>query len=55
MSNKRKYELILEVFKGLTNYIDMEDIAEYCIGNNKTLYNDGIQEILDSEDEETEE
>ena len=39
----------------LSSYIDMEDIAEYCIDNNKSLYNDEIQEILDSEDEETEE
>lgn len=39
----------------LLSYIDMEDIAEYCVDNDKALYNDEIQEILDSEDEETEE
>lgn len=39
----------------LSSYIDMEDIAEYCVDNDKALYNDEIQEILDSEDEETEE
>ena len=39
----------------LSSYIDMEDIAEYCVDNGKSLYNDEIQEILDSEDEETEE
>lgn len=39
----------------LSSYIDMEDIAEYCVDNGKALYNDKIQEILDSEDEETEE
>lgn len=39
----------------LSSYIDMEDIAKYCVDNDKALYNDEIQEILDSEDEETEE
>lgn len=39
----------------LLSYIDMEDIAKYCIDNGKALYNDEIQEILDSKDEETEE
>lgn len=39
----------------LSSYIDMEDMAEYCVDNDKALYNDEIQEILDSEDEETEE
>lgn len=39
----------------LPSYVGMEDIAEYCVDNNKALYNDEIQEILDSEDEETEE
>ena len=39
----------------LSSYIDMEDIAEYCVDNGKALYNDEIQEILDSEGEETEE
>lgn len=36
----------------LSSYIDMEDIALYCIDNGKALHNDEIQEILDSEDEE---
>ena len=39
----------------LTDYIDMKDIARYCVDNGKALYNDEIQEILKSENEEAEE
>ena len=39
----------------LSDYIEVEEIAGYCVENNKAFYNDDIQEILDSEDEETEE
>ena len=38
----------------LSDYIEIEGLAEYCVDNNNAFYNDDIQEILDSEDEETE-
>ena len=38
----------------LSDYIEVEEIAEYCVDNNNAFYNDDIQEILDSEDEEKE-
>ena len=39
----------------LSDYIEVEEIAEYCVNNNNAFYNDDIQEILDSEDEEKDE
>lgn len=50
------YGNIQSIFSSeLSSYIDMEDIAGYCVDNNKALYNNEIQEILDSKDEGTEE
>lgn len=39
----------------LQDYIDIENIAEFCIDNDNALYNDEIQEILNSEDAEEDE
>lgn len=36
----------------LSSYINMEDIAEYCVDNKNSLYNDEIQKILYEEEEE---
>lgn len=36
----------------LLNYINIEDIAEYCVDNKNSLYNDEIQKILYEEEEE---
>jgi hypothetical protein len=36
----------------ITDKIDIDEIAEYIIDNNNSLYNDKIQEILDEEETE---
>lgn len=34
----------------LSDYIEVDEIAQYCVDNNHAFYNDDIQEILDNEE-----
>lgn len=42
-------------FDYISDKISVEEIAEYITENNNALYNDDIQEILDEEEENTDE
>ena len=45
----------LESFRNLKDYVDIDEMAEYIDDENDSLYDDNIEEILNSYEEEEEE